>query len=94
MIETYIAIVITLIALIAALIATYVLAMKAKKPIIGDISYKIFYFARTYDKLTTEAIRNITWHDHDRLFWLVTLVWLLSMLLGAIFTVIMFMNFG
>lgn len=77
-----------------ALLATYVLAMKAIKPIIRDISYNIFYFARTYDKLTTEAIRNITWNDHDRLMWLVTLVWMLSLLLGAIFTVIMFVNFG
>ena len=90
MIGTCIAIVVTLI----ALLATYVLAMKAIKPIIRDISYNIFYFARTYDKLTTEAIRNITWNAHDRLMWLVTLVWMLSMILGAIFTVIMFMNFG
>lgn len=90
MLGTYIAIVVTLI----ALIATYVLSVRHIKPIIRVISYNIFYFARSYDKLTTEAIRNITWRDHDRLFWLVTLVWMLSMLLGAIFTVIMFMNFG
>lgn len=90
MVGTCVAIVMTLI----ALLATYVLAMKAIKPIIRDISYNIFYFARTYDKLTNEAIRNITWNDHDRLMWLVTLVWMLSMLLGAIFTVIMFVNFG
>lgn len=90
MIGTYIAIVVTLI----VLLATYVLAMKAIKPIIRDISYNIFYFARTYDKLTNEAIRNITWNDHDMLMWLVTLVWMLSLLLGAIFTMIMFMNFG
>lgn len=89
MVGTCIAIVVTLI----ALLATYVLSMRAIKPIIRDISYNIFYFARTYDKLTTEAIRNITCDDHDRLFWLVTIVWVLSMLLGAIFTVIMFMNF-
>lgn len=89
MLGTCIAIVVTL----TALLATYVLSMKAVKPIIRDISYNIFYFARTYDKLTTEAIRNITWYDHDKLFWLVTLVWLLSMFCGAIFTVIMFMSF-
>ena len=90
MIGTCIAIVVTLI----ALLATYVLGMKAIKPIIRSISFNIWYFAKNYDKLTTEAIRNITWNDHDKLFWLVTLVWLLSMFLGAIFTVIMFMNFG
>ena len=70
MIVTCIAIVVTLI----ALLATYVLSVRHLKPIIRDISYNIFYFARTYDKLTTEAIRNITWNAHDRLMWLVTLV--------------------
>lgn len=90
MVVTCIAIVITLI----ALLATYVLGMRAIKPIIRSISFNIWYFAKSYDKLTTDAIRNITWRDHDRLMWLVTLVWLLSMFCGAIFTVIMFMNFG
>lgn len=90
MIGTCIAIVVTLI----ALLATYVLSVKHIKPIIRGIAFDIFYFARTYDKLTTEAIRNIIWQDFDRLFWLVTIVWLLSMFLGAIFTMIMFMNFG
>lgn len=90
MLGTCIAIVVTLI----VLLATYVLGMRHIKPIIRSISFNIWYFAKTQDKLTTEAIRNITWNDHDRLFWLVTLVWLLSMLCGAIFTVIMFMNFS
>ena len=90
MIGTCIAIGVTTI----ALIATYVLSVRHIKPIIRNISFNIWYFARTYDKLTTEAIRNITWQDFDRLFWLVTIVWLLSMFLGAIFAMIMFMNFG
>lgn len=77
-----------------ALIATYVLSIKRLKPIIKNISFNIWYFARTQDKLTTEAIRNINWHDHDRLFWLVTIVWLMSMFLGAIFAMIMLINFG
>lgn len=90
MIGTYIAIGVTTV----ALIATYVLSVRHIKPIIRSISFNIWYFAKSYDKLTTEAIRNITWRDFDRLFWLVTIVWLLSMFLGAIFTLIMFMNFG
>lgn len=90
MLGTCIAIVVTLI----ALLATYVLSMRHIKPIIRSISFNIWYFAKSYDKLTTEAIRNITWRDHDSLMWLVTLVWMLSMFCGAIFTVIMFMNFG
>ena len=90
MLGTCIAIVVTLI----ALLATYVLSMRMIKPIIRSIAIGIWYFAKTQDKLTTEAIRNITSNDHDRLFWLVTLVWLMSMFLGAMFAVIMFVNFG
>lgn len=90
MLGTYIAIGVTTI----ALIATYVLSVRHIKPIIRSISFNIWYFAKSYDKLTTEAIKNITWRDFDRLFWLVTIVWLLSMFLGAIFTMIIFMNFG
>ena len=90
MIGTCIAIGVTTI----ALIATYVLSVRHIKPIIRSISLGIWYFAKDYDNLTTEAIRNITWQDFDRLFWLVTIVWLLSMIFGAIFTLIMFMNFS
>lgn len=90
MLGTCIAITVTLI----VLLATYVLSMRMIKPIIRNIAFDIWYFAKDHEKLTTEAIRNITWNDHDRLFWLITLVWLLSMFSGAIFTVIMFMNFG
>ena len=90
MLGTCIAIVVTLI----ALVATYVLSVRHIKPIITSIALGIWYFTKDYDKLTTEAVRNITWQDFDRLFWLVTIVWLLSMFLGAIFAMIMFMNFG
>jgi multisubunit Na+/H+ antiporter MnhB subunit len=90
MLGTCIAIVVTLI----VLLATYVLSMRAVKPIIRSIALNVWYSAKGLDKLTTEAIRNITWNDHGKLFWLVTLVWLMSMFCGAIFTVIMFMNFG
>lgn len=89
MLGTCIAFIVTLV----VLLATYVLSMRHIKPIIRSISFNIFYFAKSHDKLTTEAIRNITWDEHDRLFWLVTLVWLMSMFSGAIFTVIVFMNF-
>ena len=85
-----IAIILTLI----ALLATYVLSMKAIKPIIRSIAFNVWYFAKGQDKLTSEAIRNITWSDHDKLFWLITLVWTLSGCLGAILTVILFVNFG
>lgn len=90
MLGTCIAIVVTLV----VLLATYVLSMRHIKPIIRSIAFNIWYFAKDHEKLTTEVIRNITWNDHDKLFWLITLVWMLSMFCGAIFTVIMFMNFG
>ena len=90
MIGTCIAIVVTLI----VLLGTYVLSMRHIKPIMRNIAFNVWYFAKDHEKLTTEAIRNITWNDHDKLMWLVTLVWLLSMFCGAIFTMIMFMNFG
>lgn len=90
MLGTCIAIVVTFV----ALIATYVLSMRHIKPIIRSIAFNIWYFAKDHEKLTTEAIRNITWNDHDKLFWLVTIVWLLSLFSASIFTVIMFMNFG
>ena len=89
MLGTCIAIVVTLI----VLLATYVLSMRYIKPIIRSIALNVWYSAKGLDKLTTEAIRNITWNDHNRLFWLITLVWLMSMFCGAIFTVIMFMSF-
>lgn len=90
MIGTCIAIVVTFI----ALLAIYVSSVRTLKPIIRSIAFNIWYFAKDHDKLTTEAIRNITWNDHSRLFFIVTIVWMLSMLLGAIFTVIMFVSFG
>lgn len=90
MLGTCIVIAVTLI----VLLATYVLSVRAIKPIIRNISFNIWWFAKDQNKLTTEAIRNITWNDHDRLFWLITLVWLLSMFCGAIFTVIMFISFS
>lgn len=90
MIGTYIAIVVTFI----VLIATYVLSVMELNPIIRDIAHNTRRFCKIYDELTNEAIKNINWKEHDRLFWVITAVWLLSMFLGAIFTVIMFMNFG
>ena len=89
MLGTYIAIVVTFI----VLLAIYVLSVRAIKPIIRDIAHNTRWFCKSFDTLTNEAIKNITWNDHDRLFWLITLVWLLSMFSGAIFTVIMFMSF-
>ena len=85
---------IAIVVIIIALLATCILSMRMIKPIIRSIAFDIWYFAKDQDKLTTEAIRNISWNDHDRLCQVVVLVWLLSMFLGVILAVIMFMNFG
>ena len=84
----------SLVSVFLGLIGIYVFNVFALKGIIRDIAHNVRYFCKTYDKLTNETIKNITWKEHDRLFWIVTLVWVLSMLLGAIFAMIMFINFG
>ena len=75
------------------LIGIYVLNAFAIKSIIRDIAYKVKYFVKTHD-LTNEAIKNITWKEHDRLFWVVTSTWILSMIFSALIVVILFELFG
>ena len=89
-------VVLTLLALVSmflGLIGIYVLNAFAIKRIIRDIAYNVKYFVKTHD-LTNEAIKNITWKEHDRLFWVVTSTWLLSMIFTALITMIIFELFG
>lgn len=88
--------VLTLLALVSmflGLIGIYVLNAFAIKSIIRDIAYNVKYFVKTHD-LTNEAIKNITWKEHDRLFWVVTSTWMLSMIFSALIVVVMFELFG
>lgn len=88
--------VLTLLALVAmflGLIGIYVLNAFAIKSIIRDIAYHVKYFVKTHD-LTNEAIKNITWKEHDRLFWVVTSTWLLSMIFSALIVIVLFELFG
>ena len=88
--------VLTLLALVAmflGLIGIYVLNAFAIKSIIRDIAYNVKYFVKTHD-LTNEAIKNITWKEHDRLFWIVTSTWLLSMIFSALIVVVLFELFA
>jgi hypothetical protein len=88
--------VLTLLALVAmflGLIGIYVLNAFAIKSIIRDIAYRVKYFVKNYD-LTNEAIKNITWKEHDRLFWVITSTWLLSMIFSALIVVVLFELFG
>lgn len=82
-----------LVSMFLGLIGIYVLNAFTIKGIIRDIAYHVKYFVKTHD-LTNEAIKNITWKEHDRLFWVVTSTWLLSMIFSALITVIMFELFG
>lgn len=88
--------VLTLLALVSmflGLIGIYVLNSLVLKRIIRDIAYKVKYFVKSYD-LTNEAIKNITWKEHDRLFWVVTSTWMLSMIFSALIAVVLFELFG
>ena len=88
--------VLTLLALVSmflGLIGIYVLNAFAIKSIIRDIAYKVKYFVKTHD-LTNEAIKNITWKEHDRLFWVVTSTWMLTMIFSALIVAILFELFG
>lgn len=84
----------SLVSVLLGLIGIYVFNVFALKGIIRDIAHNTRWFCKTFDKLTNEAIKNINLKEHDRLFWVVTSTWVLSMLLGAIFTIIMFISFG
>ena len=57
-----------LVSMFLGLMGIYVLNVFAIKSIIRDIAYHVKYFVKTHD-LTNIAIKNITWKEHDRLFW-------------------------
>ena len=82
-----------LVSMFLGLIGIYVLNAFTIKSIIRDIAYRVKYFVKTHD-LTNEAIKNITWKEHDRLFWVVTSTWMLSMIFSALIVVVMFEFFG
>lgn len=83
-----------LVSMFLGLIGIYVLNAFTIKGIIRDIAHNTRWFCKTYDNLTNEAIKNITFKEHDRLFWVVTSTWLLSMIFTALIVVVMFEIFG
>ena len=83
-----------LVSMFLGLLRIYVLNVFAIKGIIRDIAHNTRWFCKTFDKLTNEAIKNITWKEHDRLFWIVTSTWLLSMIFTALIVAVMFEIFG
>lgn len=83
----------SLVSMFLGLLGIYVLNAFAIKSIIRDIAYTVKYFVKTHD-LTNEAIKNITWKEHDRLFWVVTSTWLLSIIFSVLITLVMIEIFG
>ena len=84
----------SLVSMFLGLLGIYVLNVFTLKGIIRDIAHNTRWFCKTYDTLTNEAIKNITWKEHDRLFWVVTSTWLLSMIFSALIVIVMFELFG
>lgn len=83
----------SLVSIFLGLVGIYVLNVFSIKSIIRDIAYNVKHFVKNHD-LTNEAIKNITWKEHDRLFWIVTSTWMLSMIFSALIVVVMFELFG
>lgn len=76
----------SLVSMFLGLIGIYVLNVFAIKSIIRDIAHNTRLFCKTYDELTNEAIKNINRKEHDRLFWVVTSTWILSIIFSVLIT--------
>jgi hypothetical protein len=84
----------SLVSMFLGLLGIYVLNVFSIRSIIRDIAHNTRYFCKNYDELTNEAIKNINWKEHNRLFWVVTSTWLLSMIFSALIVMVMFELFG
>ena len=82
MVLTWLAIV----SMFLGLIGIYVLNILEIKKIIRDIAHNTRWFCKSFDKLTNEAIKNINLKEHDRLFWVVTSTWILSIIFSVLIT--------
>lgn len=80
----------SIVSMFLGLIGIYVLNIFEIKRIIKDIAYNVKYFVKTYD-LTNEAIKNINLKEHNRLFWVVTSTWILSIIFSVLITLVLFL---
>lgn len=76
----------SIVSMFLGLIGIYVLNILEIKKIIRDIAHNTRMFCKTYDKLTNEAIKNINLKEHNRLFWVVTSTWILSIIFSVLIT--------
>lgn len=79
----------SIVSMFLGLIGIYVLNILEIKKIIRDIAHNTRRFCKTYDKLTNEAIKNINLKEHDRLFWVVTSTWILSIIFSVLITLML-----
>lgn len=78
----------SIVSMFLGLIGIYVLNIFSIKGIIRDIAYNVKYFVKTYD-LTNEAIKNINYKEHNKLFWVVTSTWILSIIFSVLITLML-----
>ena len=78
----------SLVSMFLGLIGIYVLNIFEIKRIIRDISYNVKYFVKTHD-LTNEAIKNINYKEHNKLFLIVTSTWILSIIFSVLITLVL-----
>lgn len=76
----------SIVSMVLGLIGIYVLNILEIKKIIRDIAHNTRWFCKSFDKLTNEAIKNINLKEHNRLFWVVTSTWILSIIFSVLIT--------
>lgn len=76
----------SIVSMFLGLIGIYVLNLFAIKSIVRDIAHNTRWFCKSFDKLTNEAIKNINLKEHNRLFWIVTSTWILSIVFSVLIT--------
>lgn len=79
----------SIVSMFLGLIGIYVLNLFAIKIIVRDIAHNTRWFCKTFDTLTNEAIKNINLKEHDRLFWVVTSTWILSIVFSVLITLVL-----
>ena len=79
----------SIVSMFLGLIGIYVLNILEIKKIIRDIAHNTRMFCKTYDKLTNEAIKNINLKEHNKLFWVVTSTWRLSIIFSVLITLML-----
>jgi hypothetical protein len=79
----------SIVSMFLGLIGIYVLNILEIKKIIRDIAHNTRWFCKSFDKLTNEAIKNINLKEHDRVFWVVTSTWILSIIFSVLITLML-----